>query len=80
MTTFLITSKIEHFFMHLIAICIYPSGECLFEFLPFLNCVLVSLLSCESFIYSEYKSFIRNMICKYFSQVNCIPFKSFNVF
>ena len=53
MTTILITRKIEHFFMHLIAICIYPLGECLFEFLPFLNCVLVSLLSCESFIYSD---------------------------
>ena len=45
-TTFLITSKIEHFFMHLIAICIYPLGKNLFELLPIFKlcvCLIIEL-------------------------------------
>ena len=76
---FLIANDVEHLFIWSFAISVSSVhfGEVLF-ILPIFNKWIVCFLTkfWEFFLYSGYKSFVRNMTYKYFPAVGLILFKS----
>ena len=73
---FLMTNDVKHLLMCLLAIHISSLVKCLFKSIVYLKIGLFVFffLSCESSLYSEYKTSIRIMTYKYFLPVCGLPF------
>lgn len=72
---FLMTDDVEHFFICILAICIFYSGDCLTSFAHFVVGVFV-LLSCKNslYIFWIFRSYIICIYCEYFLAVFSMPF------